>query len=118
MPGGGTHYASQPLPRGHVHDLHGDLLAAAALCLPCAGAQVRAADDIGVVYQVTVLGGFLLTQPRPAVSPQHPPGSSGWAFTPSSLARRELGRAVPGSMGFAGLPWPCLGRVKVMPSQS
>lgn len=87
----GTHYAGQPLPRGQVHDLHGDFLATAALCLPCAGTQMWAGDDIGVVHQVTVLWGLLQTQFHPAISSQHLPGSSEGAggIYLTSFARRE-----------------------------
>lgn len=70
LPGArGTHHAGQPPPGGHVHHLHGDLLPAAALRLPRAGAQVRAADDVGVVHQLPILGGLLPAQPRPGLSP-------------------------------------------------
>lgn len=109
----GTHYAGQPLPRGHVHDLHGDFLAAAALCLPCAGAQVWAGDDVGVVHQVTVLWGLLQTQFHQLPASTRELGAGG--IYPTSFAKREAG---PSPTGFTRLRCPGLGKIKVVLRQS
>lgn len=110
-----THYSCQPLPRGHVHDLHGDFLAAAALCLPSAGTQVWAGDDVGVVHQVTVLWGFLQTQFHPAIRSQHLPGSSGQgAFT--LLCKEGSWFLVPAPQG--AVRYLGLGKIKAVLRQS